>query len=155
MSLAVTQGPGAGRCTARSFQGLLALGGSALVRYQDGPERDIPAPDVGTDGRVMAWIFDTFSMNKGHSVLGVVTGVVTVLLSARLGYRHLTYAEWVARWPRWNDRIALMGPVAAGRLSITNCWPICLLSSAVNKRMPTSGEPPGAAGTMKRRVRLG
>jgi glutamate dehydrogenase (NAD(P)+) len=39
-----------------------------------GPEKDIPAPDVGTDGRVMAWIFDTFSMNKGHSVLGVVTG---------------------------------------------------------------------------------
>ncbi|CAN5224306.1 Glu/Leu/Phe/Val dehydrogenase [soil metagenome] len=39
-----------------------------------GPERDIPAPDVGTDGRVMAWIFETYSMNKGHSVLGVVTG---------------------------------------------------------------------------------
>jgi glutamate dehydrogenase (NAD(P)+) len=41
---------------------------------QIGPEVDIPAPDVGTDGRVMAWIFDTYSMNKGHSVLGVVTG---------------------------------------------------------------------------------
>ena len=41
----------------------------------------------------------------------------TVLLSARLGYRHLTYAEWVARWPRWNDRIALMGSAAAGRLA--------------------------------------
>jgi glutamate dehydrogenase (NAD(P)+) len=39
-----------------------------------GPERDIPAPDVGTDASVMAWIFDTYSMNKGHSVLGVVTG---------------------------------------------------------------------------------
>jgi glutamate dehydrogenase (NAD(P)+) len=39
-----------------------------------GPERDIPAPDVGTDGSVMAWIFDTYSMNMGHSVLGVVTG---------------------------------------------------------------------------------
>ena len=39
-----------------------------------GPEKDIPAPDVGTDGAVMAWIFDTYSMNKGHSVLGVVTG---------------------------------------------------------------------------------
>jgi glutamate dehydrogenase (NAD(P)+) len=39
-----------------------------------GPEKDIPAPDVGTDGSVMAWIFDTFSMNMGHSVLGVVTG---------------------------------------------------------------------------------
>ena len=32
-----------------------------------GPEKDIPAPDVGTDGTVMAWIFDTYSMNKGHS----------------------------------------------------------------------------------------
>jgi glutamate dehydrogenase (NAD(P)+) len=39
-----------------------------------GPEKDIPAPDVGTDGSTMAWIFDTYSMNKGHSVLGVVTG---------------------------------------------------------------------------------
>jgi glutamate dehydrogenase (NAD(P)+) len=39
-----------------------------------GPERDIPAPDVGTDASVMAWIFDTYSMNKGYSVLGVVTG---------------------------------------------------------------------------------
>jgi glutamate dehydrogenase (NAD(P)+) len=39
-----------------------------------GPEKDIPAPDVGTDAAVMAWMFDTYSMNKGHSVLGVVTG---------------------------------------------------------------------------------
>jgi glutamate dehydrogenase (NAD(P)+) len=39
-----------------------------------GPEKDIPAPDVGTSSQVMAWIFDTYSMNMGHSVLGVVTG---------------------------------------------------------------------------------
>jgi glutamate dehydrogenase (NAD(P)+) len=39
-----------------------------------GPEKDIPAPDVGTDAATMAWIFDTYSMNRGHSVLGVVTG---------------------------------------------------------------------------------
>jgi glutamate dehydrogenase (NAD(P)+) len=39
-----------------------------------GPEKDIPAPDVGTDASVMAWIFDTYSMNVGHSELGVVTG---------------------------------------------------------------------------------
>ena len=39
-----------------------------------GPEKDIPAPDVGTNAAVMAWMFDTYSMNKGHSVLGVVTG---------------------------------------------------------------------------------
>jgi len=39
-----------------------------------GPERDIPAPDIGTNPQVMAWIMDTYSMNKGYSVLGVVTG---------------------------------------------------------------------------------
>jgi glutamate dehydrogenase (NAD(P)+) len=39
-----------------------------------GPEQDIPAPDVGTSPAVMAWIFDTYSMNQGHSVLSVVTG---------------------------------------------------------------------------------
>lgn len=39
-----------------------------------GPERDIPATDVGTDAQVMAWIMDTYSMQKGYSVPGVVTG---------------------------------------------------------------------------------
>jgi glutamate dehydrogenase (NAD(P)+) len=39
-----------------------------------GPDRDIPAPDVGTDDQIMAWIMDTYSVNVGHSALGVVTG---------------------------------------------------------------------------------
>jgi glutamate dehydrogenase (NAD(P)+) len=39
-----------------------------------GPERDIPAPDVGTNAQVMAWMMDTHSMLAGHSVPGVVTG---------------------------------------------------------------------------------
>jgi glutamate dehydrogenase/leucine dehydrogenase len=39
-----------------------------------GPEVDIPAPDVYTDSQTMAWIMDTYSMQKGHSVPGVVTG---------------------------------------------------------------------------------
>lgn len=39
-----------------------------------GPDRDIPAPDVNTDEQIMAWIMDTYSMNIGHSVPGVVTG---------------------------------------------------------------------------------
>lgn len=39
-----------------------------------GPEKDIPAPDVNTDEQIMAWIMDTYSMNIGYSVPGVVTG---------------------------------------------------------------------------------
>jgi len=39
-----------------------------------GPEKDIPAPDVNTGGREMAWIMDTYSMMKGYAVPGVVTG---------------------------------------------------------------------------------
>jgi len=39
-----------------------------------GPEKDIPAPDVYTDGQTMAWIMDTISMQMGYAVPGVVTG---------------------------------------------------------------------------------
>jgi glutamate dehydrogenase (NAD(P)+) len=39
-----------------------------------GPNQDIPAPDAGTDGQIMAWILDTYSMMVGYQALGVVTG---------------------------------------------------------------------------------
>jgi glutamate dehydrogenase (NAD(P)+) len=39
-----------------------------------GPDRDIPAPDLGTDEQVMAWMMDTYSQQKGYGVPGVVTG---------------------------------------------------------------------------------
>jgi glutamate dehydrogenase/leucine dehydrogenase len=39
-----------------------------------GPEKDIPAPDVYTNPEVMAWIMDTYSVDKGYAVPGVVTG---------------------------------------------------------------------------------
>jgi glutamate dehydrogenase (NAD(P)+) len=39
-----------------------------------GPERDIPAPDIGTDEQTMAWMMDTYSVSVGYTVPGVVTG---------------------------------------------------------------------------------
>jgi glutamate dehydrogenase (NAD(P)+) len=39
-----------------------------------GPDKDVPAPDVNTDARIMAWLMDTISMFRGESVTGVVTG---------------------------------------------------------------------------------
>jgi glutamate dehydrogenase (NAD(P)+) len=54
-----------------------------------GPDRDIPAPDVGTDEQIMAWIMDTYSMGKGSTVLGVVTGK-PVSMGGSLGRRDAT-----------------------------------------------------------------
>jgi glutamate dehydrogenase (NAD(P)+) len=39
-----------------------------------GPEKDIPAPDIGTDEQTMAWMMDTYSVSSGYTVPGVVTG---------------------------------------------------------------------------------
>jgi len=39
-----------------------------------GPERDVPAPDLGTNEQTMAWVMDTYSMHYRHTVTGVVTG---------------------------------------------------------------------------------
>src|SRR6202522_107425 len=39
-----------------------------------GPERDVPAPDINTNPQTMAWIMDTYSMHKRHTVTAVVTG---------------------------------------------------------------------------------
>src|SRR5690606_8336330 len=39
-----------------------------------GPSKDIPAPDVNTNGQIMAWMMDTYSMNVGETSTGVVTG---------------------------------------------------------------------------------
>jgi glutamate dehydrogenase (NAD(P)+) len=54
-----------------------------------GPESDIPAPDLYTNAEVMAWIMDTYSMNIGYSVPGVVTGK-PVSLGGSLGREEAT-----------------------------------------------------------------
>ena len=54
-----------------------------------GPTKDIPAPDVNTDDRVMAWMMDTYSMNEGSTTTGVVTGK-PIALGGSLGRREAT-----------------------------------------------------------------
>src|SRR5262245_21197446 len=48
-----------------------------------GPERDVPAPDVGTNDKVMAWIMDTYSMHVRHATTAVVTGKPMELSGSR------------------------------------------------------------------------
>ncbi|GAB3104128.1 response regulator [Aestuariicella hydrocarbonica] len=54
-----------------------------------GPDKDIPAPDMGTDERVMAWIMDTYSQQLGYTVPTVVTGK-PVVLGGSLGRKEAT-----------------------------------------------------------------
>jgi glutamate dehydrogenase (NAD(P)+) len=79
-----------------------------------GPERDIPAPDIGTDERTMAWMMDTYSVQKGHTVLGVTTGKPISLggslgraTATSRGVAHVAFAALADRG------IALQGATAA------------------------------------------
>ncbi|MDY7577888.1 Glu/Leu/Phe/Val dehydrogenase [Herbaspirillum sp. RTI4] len=54
-----------------------------------GPNKDIPAPDVGTDSQIMAWMMDTYSMNQGSTASGVVTGK-PISLGGSLGRNEAT-----------------------------------------------------------------
>jgi glutamate dehydrogenase (NAD(P)+) len=47
---------------------------TAELMDQFGPEKDVPAPDMGTNPQTMAWIMDTYSMHARHTVTAVVTG---------------------------------------------------------------------------------
>ncbi len=54
-----------------------------------GPDSDVPAPDVNTNERVMAWLMDTYSMHVGHTVTAVVTGK-PIVMGGSLGRREAT-----------------------------------------------------------------
>jgi glutamate dehydrogenase (NAD(P)+) len=61
---------------------------SAIIEIL-GPDSDVPAPDVNTNERVMAWIMDTYSMHKRHTVTAVVTGK-PIAMGGSLGRREAT-----------------------------------------------------------------
>ena len=72
----------------KELQGLTRRFTAELI-HMIGPERDIPAPDMGTDEKVMAWIMDTYSQQKGYAMPGVVTGKPLVI-GGSLGRREAT-----------------------------------------------------------------
>lgn len=47
---------------------------TSAIYPEIGPEKDIPAPDMGTDAQTMAWMMDTYSLQRGYTTYGVVTG---------------------------------------------------------------------------------
>jgi glutamate dehydrogenase (NAD(P)+) len=80
-----------------------------------GPDSDVPAPDVNTNERVMAWIMDTYSMHKRHTVTAVVTGK-PVAMGGSLGRREAT-----GRGVMFSTREALkclQMPVAGTRIAV-------------------------------------
>ncbi len=87
-----------------------------------GPEKDIPAPDVYTTPQIMAWIMDTFSMQHGYSIPGVVTGK-PIAIGGSLGRDKATArgclyvideAMRVAEIPVEGARVAIQGFGNAG-----------------------------------------
>jgi glutamate dehydrogenase (NAD(P)+) len=79
-----------------------------------GPERDIPAPDIGTNAQVMAWIMDTYSMHRGHSIPAVITGKPVAIggtlgreSATGLGVTYITRAIMKQRFGRSLDDAAV------------------------------------------------
>ena len=83
-----------------------------------GPGRDIPAPDVGTNAQVMAWMMDTYSMHVGYSVPAVITGKPVAIggtvgreSATGLGVTYITRAVMKQRFGRGLDdtSVAIQG----------------------------------------------
>ena len=92
-----------------------------------GPERDIPAPDVNTNAQTMAWIMDTYSMHKGYTIPGVVTGK-PIAIGGSLGRNEATARGAVFTLQQWakakghpleGARVAIQGYGNAGSIAAT------------------------------------
>ena len=90
-----------------------------------GPDRDIPAPDVNTNAQVMAWMMDTFSMHRGYTIPGVVTGK-PIAIGGSLGRNEATargavftlhQASKVLNLPLSGARVAIQGYGNAGSIA--------------------------------------
>ncbi|HEV8252061.1 MAG TPA: Glu/Leu/Phe/Val dehydrogenase [Candidatus Limnocylindria bacterium] len=90
-----------------------------------GPDRDIPAPDVNTNAQVMAWMMDTFSMHRGYTIPGVVTGKPIAIggslgrneATARGAVFTLNQASKALDIPLSGARVAIQGYGNAGSIA--------------------------------------
>jgi glutamate dehydrogenase (NAD(P)+) len=90
-----------------------------------GPDRDIPAPDVNTNSQVMAWMMDTFSMHRGYTIPGVVTGKPIAIggslgrneATARGAVYTLSQASRALDIPLAGARVAIQGYGNAGSIA--------------------------------------
>src|SRR5882672_3900953 len=80
-----------------------------------GPDRDIPAPDVNTNAQVMAWMMDTFSMHRGYTIPGVVTGK-PIAIGGSLGRNEATARGAVYTLHQASKALNL--PLSGARVSI-------------------------------------
>ena len=83
-----------------------------------GPSRDIPAPDVNTDARVMSWIMDTYSMFQGHTVPGVVTGK-PIEIGGSLGRKEATGRGVMIISEEISTRLRL--PLSRAKIAVQGC----------------------------------
>ncbi len=110
-----------------------------------GPDRDVPAPDVNTDERVMAWLMDTVAMARGEAAPGVVTG--KPLEVGGVQGHHGATAEGVTIMVR--EAFAKMGlPVAGSRVALQGFGkvggPLAYLLSSLGVRVVAVGDLRGA-----------
>jgi glutamate dehydrogenase (NAD(P)+) len=92
-----------------------------------GPDRDIPAPDVNTNAQVMAWMMDTFSMHRGYTIPGVVTGKPIAIggslgrneATARGAVYTLNQASKALDIPLAGARVVVQGYGNAGSIAAT------------------------------------
>ena len=115
-----------------------------------GPEKDIPAPDVGTNASTMAWIFDTYSMNKGYSVLGVVTGK-PLAIGGSLGREEATArgGAVLPRSPRCGSSTG-RSPASGSRCRASATSARCSRGSPPARARPSSPSPTRRAASTTR-----
>jgi len=118
-----------------------------------GPDRDVPAPDLGTGEQTMAWVMDTYSMHVRHTETAVVTGKPVVLGGSR-GRREATgrgvvlLAERALEWlgiPSKGCRVAVQGSGNVGGVAASlfheRGWTVVGMSDVTGSLLDPEGLP--------------